>query len=59
MLTLSETAVGKDTFHFPDGQLQVEWSVGQWEVLVGLSHLNPVQARHATPGVTWMMPLAL
>lgn len=45
-------------FHVPDGQLQAGWMVGRWEVLVGLSHLNPVQARHATLGVRWMVPLA-
>lgn len=44
--------------HLPDGQLQAGWRFGQWQILLGLSHLNPVQAKHATLGARWAVPLA-
>lgn len=44
--------------HLPDGQLQAGWKAGQWRIQLGLSHLNPLQAKHATLGVQWAVPLA-
>lgn len=44
-------------WHLPDGQVQAGWKTGQWQVVLGLSHLNPLQAKHATLEVQWSVPL--
>ncbi|MGQ9881021.1 MAG: hypothetical protein ACUVSV_09195 [Armatimonadota bacterium] len=44
--------------YLPDRQLQAGWRAGQWRIQLGLSNLNPLQAKHATLGMGWAIPLS-
>lgn len=41
----------------PQGEWQIGYHTGQWQMTIGLSGLNPTQAKCATIGVRWAAPL--
>ncbi len=41
----------------PRAEWQLAYHAGQWELVMGLSSLNPSQAKHATLSLRWSAPL--
>lgn len=44
-------------WHLPDREVQLAWTAGQWQVLLGINHLNPIRSKHATLSISWSLPL--